>query len=62
MIMAVDGYGSGSVEGVKDNRRIIVTTGQSPFQKRIIANEKEVDRLKELLSQFIEILRRKENK
>ncbi len=62
VIMAVDGYGSGSVEGVKDNRRIIVTTGQSPLQKRIIANEKEVDRLKELLSQFIEILRRKENK
>lgn len=57
LVMATDGYGNGSIHGVTEGRKVVITTGDSPVRKEIVENELE-EMLEDLLPTFKRIWNR----
>lgn len=58
LIMAADGYGSGSIHGVAEGRTMVITTEDSPVRKEIVESPSPIEMLESLLSTFRQIWER----
>ncbi len=52
LIMAGDGYGSGSIHGFAEGRKMVITTGDSPVRKEIVESQSTSEMLENLLPAF----------
>ena len=58
LIMATDGYGSGSISGVAEGRKIVITTEDSPVRKDVVDSANPDEILENLLPTFNRIWKR----
>lgn len=58
LIMATDGYGNGSIQGVAEGRTMVITTGDSPVRKEIVESPDPLEMLESLLPAFKQIWNR----
>lgn len=58
LIMATDGYGSGSIHGVVEGRTMVITTEDSPVRKKIVESPSPNEMLESLLPAFRQIWER----
>ena len=60
LVMASDGYGKGSVQGILDGAKVTISTGQSPVKKEILFSEDPRSVLYQLIPVFERIWKRME--
>ena len=58
LVMATDGYGSGSIHGFVEGRKVVITTGDSPIRKEIVESASLAEMLEDLLPTFKQIWNR----
>ena len=58
LVMASDGYGKGSVQGILDGAKVTISTGQSPVKKEVLFSENPMDVLYQLIPVFERIWER----
>lgn len=58
LMMAVDGYGKGCVEGIIDGRKVAISTEDSPVKKEVVASESPSNLLHQLIPTFKRIWER----
>jgi hypothetical protein len=58
LMMAVDGYGAGSLDGELDRRQVRISTKQDPVTKKVLAFEDPGSVLRQLRREFLRIWRR----
>jgi len=58
LVMATDGYGNGSLHGVSEGRKVVITTGDSPVRKEIVESPSASEMLESLMPAFKQIWNR----
>lgn len=58
IVMAVDGYGRGAVEGIMEGRKVTITTEDSPIKKEVLYSENPNEIILQLFPVFEQIWKR----